>query len=81
MHCCLQAGKKKDLKVNKDATPSKAVVPEAPVSPSPAKAKNAVPDEFAVVCFHLHCAKPSRCLKYTLITHHGMTLAADQGSM
>ena len=48
--CYLQAGKKKDLKVSKDATLSKPVVPEAPLSPVPPKAKNAVPDEFAVVC-------------------------------
>lgn len=46
----LQAGKKKAAKVSKEAVPSKPVVPEAPMSPVPPKAKNAVPDEFAVVC-------------------------------
>ena len=48
----LQAGKKKVAKVSKDAVPSKPVVPEAPLSPVAPKAKNAVPDEFAVVCTH-----------------------------
>ena len=40
--------RRKDLKVNKDAPPSKPAA-EVPASPVPAKAKNAAPDEFALV--------------------------------
>ena len=43
--------RKKELKVSKDAAPSKPVA-EVPVSPVPSKAKNAGLDEFALVIFH-----------------------------
>ena len=45
----LQApARKKDLKVSKEAAPSKPVA-EVPVSPVPPKTKNGGPDEFALV--------------------------------
>lgn len=40
--------RRKDLKVSKEAAPSKPVA-EVPVSPVPPKAKNGGPDEFALV--------------------------------
>ena len=45
----LQApARKKDLKVSKEAAPSKPVA-EVPASPVPPKTKNGGPDEFALV--------------------------------
>jgi hypothetical protein len=45
----LQApARKKDLKVSKEAAPSKPIA-EVPVSPVPPKTKNGGPDEFALV--------------------------------
>ena len=45
----LQApARKKDLKVSKEAAPSKPVT-EVPASPVPPKTKNGGPDEFALV--------------------------------
>lgn len=50
----LQApARKKDLKVNKDAPPSKPAA-EVPASPAPLTAKNGAPDEFALVIAVVH---------------------------
>ena len=67
----LQApARKKDLKVSKDAPPSKPVA-EVPASPAPAKAKSGAPDDFAlvtVVAVLSHLDKQQHLLKHSMLS-------------